>query len=274
MSDSWFTFSLSGILVPAISLVSMGVVVLVSCKILSKIYGLGSTYKKNRLIKNNTIAIIHNSRPLNLTLNDTSITIKTHMEFIKEYEQMDKDKDINIIMHTVGGALSSAEAICNCILNHKNGNHKGQIIMYIPYYSYSGGCMIALACDKIIMGRNAILGPCDAQQYVANVHSVASIIDAVKYKKENKEKISETWLAGSYDAELCKERQLRYVTKLIESGKFSEEIGKTIYEEFFSGKYNHDQIFSATEAKNLGLNIEIVDAMPPMIAYITSDMTE
>ena len=149
MSDSWFTFSLTGIFVPALSIVSIGTVILASCRMLQKLYGLKSTYKQNQITKKNIIPIIHSVS--SITLNDTAITIKTHMEFIKEYEKMDKTKDINIIMHTIGGSLSSAEAICNCILNHQQSNYEGKIIMHIPYYSYSGGCMIALACDKIVI---------------------------------------------------------------------------------------------------------------------------
>jgi ClpP class serine protease len=226
------------------------------------------------------IPIVHSISPLALN-NEAMITIKTHMDFIRSYEKMDKDKDISIIMHTVGGSLSSAEAICNCILNHKKSGYKGQFIIYIPYYAYSGGCMISLACDKIIMGRNAIMGPCDAQKMVTTtaVHSVASIIDTVKYKKEMKEKnikeeISETWLAGSYDAELCKKRQLKYVNKLVSYERFSEDVGEVIYAEFFSGKYNHDQIFSAEDTQNLGLNVEIINEMPPIIKGIMGDMMD
>lgn len=271
--DSWFTFSLGGILKSSFYLVVAGTTVLLLCYALKRIYGLKSTYEMKKLVNNNTITIIHTTSFLKI-VSDASITIKTHMDFIKAYEKMDKERDIHIVMHTVGGILSSAEAICNCIANHKLGNHKGKTIVYIPYYSYSGGCMIALACDKIVMSKNAILGPCDAQQYVKGIHSVASIIDTVSYKKEMKEKIDEEWLAGCYDANLCKERQAKYIDKLVKSGNFTEEIGKVIYEEFFSGKYNHDKMFSAQDAQLLGLNIEIVDVMPDIIKNITNDITD
>jgi len=272
MTKSWSIFSFNGVISSSFTIFSICTIITLLCYGLKKIYELKSIYKKRQFTNNNIINIIHSTNMSVLSLNDTSITIKTHMEFIKAYEKMDKDLDIHIVMHTVGGALSSAEAICNCIANHKLSNYKGQIIVYIPYYSYSGGCMIALACDKIVMCKNAIMGPCDAQQLVLNVHSVASIIDTVKYKKEMKEKIAETWLAASYDAQLCKERQLDYIKKLVKTGKFSEELGNKIYEEFFSGKYNHDKIFSAQEAKEIGLNIDIVDTMPNIITNVMNYM--
>lgn len=160
-------------------------------------------FKKNN--KQNIIVINHSSKYNPLVNVEASIGLDTHINFIKNYNNMNKDLDIHIILHTTGGSLSSAEAICNCITNHTG---KGKIIAYIPYYSYSGGCMIALACDKIIMTKNAILGPCDAQKSnITTNYSIASIIDTVTYKKNSGEKIKEEWLAHSYDANLCKNRQ-------------------------------------------------------------------
>ena len=224
-----------------------------------------------KMTNQNIIAIIHSANASILSLGgDTMIGLNTHIEFIKNYNKMDKDKDIHIILHTTGGALSSAESICNCIANHAG---KGKIIAYIPYYSYSGGCMIALACDKIVMAKNAILGPCDAQKAsLTTQYSVASVIDTVNYKKENKEKIKEEWLAHSYDANLCKDRQKKYVEKLMKCGHFTENIGNKIYEEFFSGKYNHDKIFSAADAIELGINVDTVDIMPELIKNIVYDI--
>ncbi len=272
MADEWSILSFNGVISSSFSIVAICTIITLLCYGLKKIYELKSIYKKREFKNNNIITIVHSTDASLLNRNDSSITIKTHMDFVKAYEKMDKDLDIHIVMHTVGGALSSAEAICNCIANHKQMLYKGKIIVYIPYYSYSGGCMIALACDKIVMNKNAILGPCDAQQMVLNVHSIASIIDTVKYKKEMKEKIAETWLAASYDAQLCKERQLEYINKLIKSNRFSKELGDIIYNEFFSGKYNHDKIFSAQEAKEIGLDIEIVESMPQIIKNVMDYM--
>jgi hypothetical protein len=137
------------------------------------------------------------------------------------------------------------EAICNCISTYKQQNHKGKIIAYIPYYAYSGGCAIALACDKIIMNMNAILGPCDAQQYVNGVYySISSIINTVEFKKNN-QPIKEVWLTSYNNALLCKDRQLNYFNTLMKSGNFSEDVWKLIYKNFFNGERNHDEIFSA-----------------------------
>jgi len=239
-----------------------------------------STKYKNYLVrkleKDNIMTIVHTSNSsissiLGIDKDNSMISIKTHMDFIKTYEKLDKDKDIHLIIHTTGGALSSAEAICNCISNHTG---KGKFICYVPYYAYSGGAMIMLSCDKVVMLKNAIIGPCDAQKPTGSlvVHSVASIIDTVNYKKSKDEKISEEWLASCYDANLCKERQREYVNKLVKENRFPSSIAEIIYTEFFSGKYNHDKVFSAQEALALGVNIEIVDKLPDHITNVVNDI--
>lgn len=222
---------------------------------------IGSCKNNNKNNKNNkkynTIPIVHKDDS-NLIAEfmgaSNHINTKTHVNFIKTYDTLDKNKNIYIIMHTTGGSLSSSEAICNCILNHKG---EGKIICVIPYYAYSGGCCIALCCDEIKMDKNAIVGPCDGQlsKGRSEMHSTAAIINAVNHKKQEGEKINVKWLISSYDAELCKKRQRKFMDNLIEMGKYTKETGDKIYDEFFSGIYNHDQIFTVKDLKSLGVNV-------------------
>ncbi len=256
--------------------------VLISASIYGTLWAINKGLKmkasrtKNNNYQKNIISVIHNIPKGGLSSiasgnNDSMITLKTHMDFIKSYEYMDKTKDIHIIIHTPGGSLSSCEAICNCIENHRKLNNGSKVIAYVPYYAYSGGCMIALSCDNIVMLNNAILGPCDGQSSSGySQHSVASIIEAVKYKMENKEKVSEQWLATHFDANLCKTRQKKYLDKLVDDGLYDRSIGDNVYEELFSGKHNHDKIFSANEAIDLGLKVEIVEVLPTDIKNIVT----
>ena len=252
-------------------------VVLIGYGILYYFYNKIINYFSNKKkLQHNTIPIVHSNESnilkTVLSSNGTMINTNTHMDFLKTYETLDKTKDIYVVMHTKGGSLSSAEAIINCIINHTSNitdnhtdnhtdNRNGKIICVIPYYAYSAGCCIALCCDKIIMHKNAIVGPCDAQlsNGLTSSHSVASIVYAVEHKKEKNEKIEEKWLASSYDAELCKKRQREFMNKLVKHNKYTQETADKIYEEFFSGKYNHDQVFSAEDLIDLGVNVEVVD---------------
>lgn len=201
---------------------------------------------------------------------DSMITIDTYQKFSVAYSKFDIDKDIHIVLHTPGGQLTGAEAIVNVILNHKG---KGKVYCYIPFYAYSAGCFIAMACDKIYMHVNAILGPCDAQKSIGvyEQYSVAAIEEAVDYQKNRQMKIDTKWLAHNHDAKLCKSRQRETLDTLIKRGKIDEMKGNQIYDQFYSGIHNHDKIFTAQNALDLGLNIEIVTEFPTNIMQLIND---
>ena len=222
------------------------------------------------LIDQNVIPIIHNNPKQGIYRifdSENMIDVNAHTNFIKMYNKLDKDKDIHLIIHTLGGSLSSAEAICNCMISHRG---KGKIYCYVPYYAYSGGLLIALFSDKIFVLENTIFGPCDGQQMIDKFkyYSITSIISTVEYKKENKEPIKELWLASYEDAKNCRLRQRKFIGKLKDN--YDHETLDKIYEEFLSGKYNHDKIFSAQDMVEIGVNIEIVDQMPTFVDDIMS----
>ncbi len=69
---------------------------------------------------------------------------------------------VRIVLHTFGGFSLASEMIAGALLNHARKNDT-YVEAYVPYMAMSGGTMIALAADKIIMGKNAALGPVDTQ---------------------------------------------------------------------------------------------------------------
>ena len=60
------------------------------------------------------------------------------------------------------------------------------IDVLIPTYAMSAGTMIALGCDRIVMGRQSQLGPTDPQLIVGNrAFSAHSIVDQFEEAKQN-----------------------------------------------------------------------------------------
>jgi ClpP class serine protease len=57
--------------------------------------------------------------------------------------------------------------------------HKGKVTVFVPHYAMSGGTLIALAADEIVICEHAVLGPVDPQlgQYPA-----ASIVRVARRK--------------------------------------------------------------------------------------------
>lgn len=70
-------------------------------------------------------------------------------------KQFDK---LDLVLYTRGGEVASTIRIIETLRQSASS-----ITGYIPYYVYSGGTIIALACDEIVMGNYSTLGPVDPQ---------------------------------------------------------------------------------------------------------------
>jgi ClpP class serine protease len=72
---------------------------------------------------------------------------------------------IEIVLHTPGGLVLAARQIASAL-----ADHDGKITAVVPHYAMSGGTMIALAADEILVDAHAALGPIDPQitQYPAS----------------------------------------------------------------------------------------------------------
>ena len=72
---------------------------------------------------------------------------------------LDRDKGLDLILHTPGGDIAATESIVYC-LRKMFGN---DIRAFIPQIAMSAGTMIALSSKEIIMGKQSNLGPIDPQ---------------------------------------------------------------------------------------------------------------
>lgn len=86
------------------------------------------------------------------------IDIQDSEEVLRAIKMTDAKIPIDIILHTPGGLVLASEQIA-----HELSKHKSKVTVFIPHYAMSGGTMIALAADQIVMGENAVLGPVDPQ---------------------------------------------------------------------------------------------------------------
>ena len=57
--------------------------------------------------------------------------------------------------------------------------HKAKVTVFVPHYAMSGGTLIALAADEIVMCKHSVLGPVDPQ---LGESPAASLIKVVEQK--------------------------------------------------------------------------------------------
>ena len=58
-------------------------------------------------------------------------------------------------------------------------DHKAKVTVFVPHYAMSGGTLIALAADEIVMCAHSVLGPIDPQ---LGQSPAASLIKVVEQK--------------------------------------------------------------------------------------------
>src|SRR3954469_10234518 len=68
------------------------------------------------------------------------------------------DTPIDLVLHTPGGLVLAAEQIAHAVRAHP-----AKVTVLVPHYAMSGGTLVALAADEIVMDPNAVLGPVDPQ---------------------------------------------------------------------------------------------------------------
>jgi ClpP class serine protease len=155
------------------------------------------------------------------------------------------DIPIDMILHTPGGLVLAAEQIARALCRHK-----GKVTVFVPHYAMSGGTLIALAADEIVMDDNAVLGPVDPQigQYPA-----VSIITAAEQKPVAE--VDDTTLIMA-DISRKALRQVRQVVlDILSLNNIPRERAEPIGNTLTSGVWTHDYPISVDEARQLGLPI-------------------
>jgi len=90
---------------------------------------------------------------------DVSINDSDMSGFMTAIHKMDKEKGLDLILHTPGDDPSAAEIIVHYLREKFNND----IRIIVPQLAMSAGTMIACAGKEIIMGRQSSLGPIDPQ---------------------------------------------------------------------------------------------------------------
>ncbi len=172
------------------------------------------------------------------------IDINDSEQVIRAIHLTDPEVPIDIILHTPGGLVLAALQIAKALKRHK-----AKTTAFIPHYAMSGGTLIALAADEIVMDEHAVLGPVDPQlgQYPA-----ASIVRVLKEKPV--EKIDDqTLILGDVSEKALK--QMKEQLRELLAGKYPKEKVEELAEILSQGRWTHDYPITFEEAKKLGLPV-------------------
>jgi len=224
--------------------------------------------------KSRVIAMIHRqeSRSVFGVAVSTSIDIEDSEAVLRAIRLTPEEQPIDLILHTPGGLVLAAEQIAKALVEHK-----GRVTVFVPHYAMSGGTLIALAADEIVMDRNAVLGPVDPQIGGAPAASILKVLELKKPQNVSDETLIMADIAAKARAQVA-----AFVADILTKHlprKKAEELAVMLSE----GRWTHDFPISVQMAQQMGLNIttkmprtvyELMDLYPqantkrPSVVYI------
>ena len=152
---------------------------------------------------------------------------------------------IDLILHTPGGLVLAAEQIARAL-----SERKGKVTVFVPHYAMSGGTLIALAADEIVMDPYAVLGPVDPQIGSA---PAASIIKAVESKPI--ERVGDEMLVLADISRKARAQVEAFVTALLGKHGLDPEKATETAKTLSEGRFTHDYPIPVATARQLGLKV-------------------
>jgi ClpP class serine protease len=185
------------------------------------------------------------------------IDINDAEEVLRACELTDPEVPLDIVLHTPGGLVLAALQIARAVRHHK-----GKVTVFVPHYAMSGGTLIALAADQIVLSRHAVLGPVDPQvgQYPA-----ASMLKVIA-KKPIAEVDDNTLILADVGEKAIK--QVREAVKELLSRSQPPEKLEPLADLLSTGTWTHDYPITFEEAQRLGLKAS--SDMPPEVLLLMS----
>ena len=190
------------------------------------------------------ISLIHRQEAISLLGIPISryINVEDSEHILRAIRLTPPDMPIDLILHPPGGLVLASEQIARALQQHQ-----AKVTVFVPHYAMSGGTMIALAADEIILDPNAVLGPVDPQlgQYPA-----ASILKVVKQK--NIDRIDDNTLILADMAEKAV-RQVQDFVQTLLSDKLSPEKAEELAHTLAEGRWTHDYPITCEKLQEMGV---------------------
>ena len=185
------------------------------------------------------------------------IDIHDSEDVMRAIELTDPEVGIDLVLHTPGGLVLAATQIARAIRNRK-----GKVTVLVPHYAMSGGTLIGLAADEIVMSPHAVLGPVDPQ---LGEYPAASVVKAVSRKPIAEVDDKTLILSDVAEKALI---QLRESTRELLTRSQPPEKARELAELLATGTWTHDFPITVDVAQKLGLKVR--SDMPPEFLQLMS----
>lgn len=185
------------------------------------------------------------------------IDIDDAEEVVRAIRMTDPGIPLDLILHTPGGLVLAATQIARAI--HR---WPGKVTVFVPHYAMSGGTLIALAADEIVMAEHAVLGAVDPQISGKPAASVLKVLD-----KKPLDKIDDETVILADLAEKATRQVHAEVFELLRDD-YPEDKAESLARLLTEGTWTHDHPISCKQVEDLGLKVscEVPDEIFQLMA--------
>ncbi|WP_201452008.1 SDH family Clp fold serine proteinase [Rhodovarius lipocyclicus] len=174
------------------------------------------------------------------------IDVNDSEELLRAIQLTDDEVPLDIVLHTPGGLVLAATQIARAIQGHR-----GKVTVFVPHYAMSGGTLIALAADEIVMCRHSVLGPIDPQLGGMPAASIVKVAE----EKPIAEVEDQTLMLADVGRKAIAQVEAAATRLLAE--KMEEATARALAAKLATGTWTHDYPISAEEARGLGLPVSL-----------------
>jgi ClpP class serine protease len=205
------------------------------------------------------ITLIHRQEAVNLLGVPLTrfINIEDSEQVLTAIRLTDDQVPIDLIIHTPGGLVLASEQIAEALLRHP-----GKVTVFVPHYAMSGGTLVAMAADELVMDQNAVLGPLDPQLGQYPAASIVKVLDL----KPISEVDDQTVILADVAAKAL--NQVRITVKNLLKKHMDEEQAEKTAVTLTQGTWTHDYPIDVDQVASLGINVNT--GMPSEIYSLMS----
>lgn len=198
--------------------------------------------------KSRVITMIHRQEKRSLFGMNMSnmIGLEDAQSIISAIKATPRDMPIDLVLHTPGGLVLAAMQVARAV-----EAHPAKVTVFVPIYAMSGGTLIALAADEIVMGEFSMLGPIDPQIMGISAASILAARDAKPV-----EHVSDLALVLADVSEKATAQVKRGAVEIM-TPRMERAAAEALAETLTSGTWTHDYALTPQEATDLGLAITV-----------------
>jgi ClpP class serine protease len=174
------------------------------------------------------------------------IDMEDAQTIIAAVKETPPDVPIDLVLHTPGGLVLAAMQIARAV-----EAHPAKVTVYVPIYAMSGGTLIALAADEIVLGEFSVLGPIDPQILGLPAASISHARDSKPI-----DKVFDLTLVLADVSDKALAQVKRGAVELL-TPRLEQATAEAVAEKLAGGYWTHDYALTADEASALGLPIKV-----------------